>query len=182
PWVVGAPSMPWPPTAFRASSILAATCTGLLTEAIGPRSAYCAGALVFGAGALLCAYAPSMGQFIAGRFVQGFGGGFLAAVAYILVRRTFPEPALPPVAPLISGAWSVSILLGPLAGGVFARHGDWRSVFIGVTALAVLLAAGALRTLPRAPRERAGALPRVPGARVALICFAIVALSTAAVM
>jgi MFS family permease len=123
-----------------------------------------------------------MGQFIAGRFVQGFGGGLLAAVAYILVRSTFPEPAWPRVLALISGAWSVSILVGPLAGGAFARHGEWRSVFIGVTALAVLLAAAALWTLPRAPRESARALPRVPGARVALICLAIIALSSAAVM
>jgi len=180
--VGGATMMSWPTTAFLASSILAATCTGLLTEAIGARNAYCAGAVIFGVGALLCAHAPSMGYFIAGSFVQGFGGGLLAAVAYILVRITFPEPAWPRVLALISGAWSVSILVGPLAGGVFARHGEWRSVFIGVTALAVLLAAAAVRTLPRARGERAAALPRVPGARVALICLAIIALSSAAVM
>ena len=180
--VGGATMMSWPTTAFLASSILAATCTGLLTVAIGARSTFCAGALIFGVGALLCAQAASMGQFIAGRFVQGFGGGLLAAVAYILVRSTFPEPAWPRVLALISGAWSVSILVGPLAGGAFARHGEWRSVFIGVTALAVLLAAAALWTLPHAPRESARALPRVPGARVALICLAIIALSSAAVM
>jgi MFS family permease len=180
--VGGATMMSWPTTAFLASSILAATCTGLLTVVIGARNAFCAGAVIFGVGALLCAHAASMSHFIAGRFVQGFGGGLLAAVAYILVRSTFPEPAWPRVLALISGAWSVSILAGPLAGGVFARHGDWRSVFIGVTALAVLLAAAALRTLPRTPREPAAALPRVPGARVALICLAIVALSSAAVM
>src|SRR5215470_16623473 len=147
--VGGATMMSWPTTAFLASSILAATCTGLLTETIGARRAYWAGALIFGVGALLCGHAASMGHFIAGRFVQGFGGGSLAAVAYILVRSTFPEPIWPRVLALISGAWSVSILLGPLAGGVFARHGDWRSVFIGVTALAVLLAAAAVRALPR---------------------------------
>jgi MFS family permease len=180
--VGGATMMSWPTTAFLASSILAATCTGLLTESIGARNAYCAGALIFAVGALLCGHAASMGHFIAGRFVQGFGGGLLAAVAYILVRTTFPEAMWPRVLAVISGAWSVSILLGPLAGGVFARNGDWRSVFIGVTALAVLLAAAAVRTLPRAPRERAGAVPRVPGARVALICLAILALSSAAVM
>ena len=180
--VGGATMMSWPTTAFLASSILAAACTGLLTVAIGARSAFCAGALSFGVGALLCAHAASMGHFIAGRFVQGFGGGLLSAVAYILVRSTFPEPTWPRVLALISGAWSVSILVGPLAGGVFARHGDWRSVFIGVTALAVLLAAAAVRTLPRARRERAAALPRVPGARVALIGLAIIALSSAAVM
>ena len=127
--VGGATMMSWPTTAFLASSILAATCTGLLTVAIGARSAFCAGALIFGVGALLCAHAASMGHFIAGRFVQGFGGGLLAAVAYILVRSTFPEP-----------------------------------------------------TWPRVRRERAGEFPRVPGARVALICLAIVALSSAAVM
>jgi MFS family permease len=180
--VGGATVMSWPTTAFLASSILAATCTGLLTVAIGARNAFCAGALIFGVGALVCAHAASMGDFIAGRFVQGFGGGLLAAVAYILVRSTFPESTWPRVLGLISGAWSVSILVGPLAGGVFARNGDWRSVFIGVTALAVLLAAAAVRTLPRVRRERAGAFPRVPGARVALICLAIIALSSAAVM
>jgi MFS family permease len=180
--VGGAAMMSWPTTAFLASSILAATCTGLLTVAIGARNAFCAGALIFGVGALLCAHAASMGHFIAGRFVQGFGGGLLSAVAYILVRSAFPEPAWPRVLALISGAWSVSILVGPLAGGVFARHGDWRGVFIGVTALAVLLVAAAVRALPRARRERAGALPRVPGARVALICLAIITLSATAVM
>jgi len=180
--VGGATMMSWPTTAFLASSILAAACTGLLTEAIGPRTAYCGGALIFGVGAVLCAHAGSMGQFIAGRFAQGFGGGLLAAVAYILVRSMFPQPIWPRVLALISGAWSVSILLGPLAGGVFARHGDWRSVFVGVTALALLLAAAALRVLPRGKRDRAAALPRVPGARVALICVAIIALSSAAVI
>jgi MFS family permease len=180
--VGGAAMMSWPTTAFLASSILAATCTGLLTVAIGARNAFCAGALIFGVGALLCGHAASMGHFIAGRFVQGFGGGLLSAVAYILVRSAFPEPAWPRVLALISGAWSVSVLVGPLAGGVFARHGDWRGVFIGVTALAVLLVAAAVRALPRARRERAGALPRVPGARVALICLAIITLSATAVM
>src|SRR5262249_49501262 len=81
--VGGATMMSWPTTGFLASSILAASCTGLLTEGIGARNAFCTGAVIFGVGALLCGHAASMGDFIAGRFVQGFGGGLLAAVAYI---------------------------------------------------------------------------------------------------
>src|SRR5512143_900758 len=50
---------------------------------------FCAAALIFGTGALICALAPSMGQVVAGRFVQGFGGGLLTAIAYVLVRNTF---------------------------------------------------------------------------------------------
>src|SRR5262252_2332487 len=49
----GAALMHWPTTAFLASSIVAATCTGLLTAVAGPGRAFSAGAVIFGAGALL---------------------------------------------------------------------------------------------------------------------------------
>src|ERR1700724_1177848 len=62
--VGGATMMSWPTTAFLASSILAATCTGLLTVVIGARNAFCVGAVIFGVGALLCAHAASMSHFI----------------------------------------------------------------------------------------------------------------------
>src|SRR5215470_12793099 len=70
--VGGATMMSWPTTAFLASSIVAATCTGLLTVAVGARNTFCAGALIFGIGALVCAHATSMAHVIGGRFVQGF--------------------------------------------------------------------------------------------------------------
>src|SRR5882724_5823619 len=82
----GASVMHWPTTAFVASSLVAATCTGMLTARVGPRTTFCAGAIVFAAGASLCSLATAMGWVIAGRFVQGFGGGLLTAVAYVLVR------------------------------------------------------------------------------------------------
>src|ERR1700704_3863819 len=69
--VGGATLMSWTSSAFLASSIVAATCTGYLTAIVGARNLFCAGALIFGAGALACALAPSMGQIVAGRFVQG---------------------------------------------------------------------------------------------------------------
>ena len=53
--VGGAALMSWPTTAFLASSIVAATCTGHLTSQFGARSAFAVGAVVFGAGALVCA-------------------------------------------------------------------------------------------------------------------------------
>lgn len=178
--VGGAALMSWPTTAFLASSIVAATCTGLLTAAVGARVAYTAGALVFSLGAGLCSLAPDMGWIVAGRFVQGLGGGVLTAVAYIVVRATFPEAAWARAIALLSGMWSVSIVVGPLAGGAFARWGAWRGVFVMVAAFAIVLALGALRALP-AVQKTAQPLPRVPGVRVALLCFAIAGTSLAAV-
>ena len=177
--VGGARMMSWTATAFLASSIIAATCTGYLAAIAGARSVFCAGGLIFGVGALICALAPSMTQVVAGRFVQGFGGGLLAAMAYVLIRNTFPDRLWPRAFALLSGTWSLSILVGPLVGGVFARYGNWRGAFFAVTALACILAAGARLALPRTVST--GAPPRIPGLRVALICLAIAALSLTAV-
>lgn len=180
--VGGAAMVSWPTTAFLASSIVAATCTGHLTVRLGARTAFCAGALVFGVGALICAVAPSMSVVVAGRFVQGFGGGVLSAMAYVLVGRSFPEPVWPRVAALLSGAWSMAVLVGPMLGGAFATWGNWRGAFYAVTVLAALLAIVAARALPRARGDKAEPGRAIPGGRIALICLAIATMSTASVV
>jgi len=176
----GAALMSWPTTAFLASSIVAATCASLLVAAIGPGRSFCAGAAIFSLGALLCALAPSMALIVGGRFVQGFGGGLLTALVYILVRSTFPERLWPRAFALVAGVWSIAVLLGPLLGGLFARFADWRGAFYSLAALAVVLAVLALRVLPAHVADSAAVRRRAPIGRVALLCLAIAAMSLAA--
>lgn len=175
----GATLISWTSTAYLASSIVAATCTGYLTSNIGARNAFCIGAFVFGVGALACALAPTMALIVAGRFVQGFGGGLLAAIAYVLVRNTFPTEVWPRAFALLSGAWSLSIVVGPLVGGVFAQYGSWRGAFFCVAGLASVLAIGAFRALPAGFAGTGAA--RIPGLRVALVCAAIGVMSSSAI-
>ena len=139
----------WPTAAFLASSIAAASAGGLLTSRIGARRAFILAALVFCLGALACAHAAGMAQLVAGRFVQGAGGGLLSSLTYILVRTQFPPDLWPRVFALISGTWGVAVLLGPLIGGAFANSGSWRGAFYFVAAAAGLLAALASRSLER---------------------------------
>jgi MFS family permease len=175
----GVAMMSWPTTAYLASSITAATCAALLAATLGVRATYCAGVTIFGAGALFCSLAPSMGWIVAGRLVQGFGGGLEAAVAYVVVRRTLPESMWPRAIALLSGMWSVSVLMGPLVGGIFARLGDWRGAFISVALIAALLTVGAFVVLRSAVAEHKRAAPGMPVARVGLICLAIAGTSAA---
>jgi MFS family permease len=65
--VGGSNLMSWPTTAFVASSIVAATGTGIVSTAVGNRRAFCSGAVIYAIGAILCALAPSIGLVIAGR-------------------------------------------------------------------------------------------------------------------
>jgi MFS family permease len=176
----GAALMHWPTTAFLASSIVAATCTGLLTASLGARTTFCVGTFVFGAGSLVCALAPTMTWIIAGRFVAGFGGGLIGAVSYVVVRDAFPERAWPRVIALMSGMWSVAIVVGPLAGGVFALWGAWRGVFVAVMGLAAVLALAAFRILPN-KKHGAAMGGTLPIGRVLLVCLAIGTISSAAI-
>jgi MFS family permease len=178
----GAELMSWPTTAFLASSIVAATGTGALTVAIGSRPAFCAGAAIYCAGSLMCALASSMPLVIAGRFVQGFGGGLLSALAYVLVRYLFPPELWARVFGLIAAVWGVSVLVGPLIGGLFASYGFWRGAFLTVAALAGLLSVLAPRILPAAATGGSASARRPPVLRVILTCGAIAALSLATII
>src|SRR6202047_2856235 len=149
----GANPMSCPTTAFVASSIVAASGTSLVGGRFGNRRAFSGGAVIYAAGAVLCACAPSIGFVIAGRFVQGLGGGLLSALAYVLVRNAFPDVLWPRVFGLLAGVWSVTVLIGPLIGGVFASYGHWRSAFVTVAGIGCLLSAVALFTLPAGGRR-----------------------------
>jgi predicted MFS family arabinose efflux permease len=113
--------------------------------------------------------------------VQGLGGGLLSALAYVLVRNAFPEALWPRVFGLLAGVWSVTVLIGPLIGGVFASYGHWRGAFVMVAGIGCLLSAGALFTLPADRRSEAAVSRIFPAGRVALICGAIALLSAASV-
>src|SRR5205085_11622907 len=103
--------------------LLAARGSGRVRGAVGSRRGFCGGAATYAAGAAWCALAPSIGVVIAGRFVQGLGGGLISALAYVLVRNVFPEGLWPRVFGALAGVWSVSVLLGPLVGGLLAGYG-----------------------------------------------------------
>jgi MFS family permease len=178
----GVAMLSWPTTAFLASSIVAASCAGMLASAVGARAAYCAGVALFGLGALLCSLAPTMSWIVAGRLIQGFGGGLEAAAAYVAVRATFPEAVWSRTIALMSTSWSMSVLIGPLVGGMFARFGSWRSAFVATAVTAGVLAVGAFFILPPATSMRRTPASGVPADRVALICLAIAATSSASIV
>jgi MFS family permease len=148
----GAALMSWPTTAYLASSIIAATCTGLLAAALGTGRTFALGAGVFAVGTLVIGFAPAMAHVIAGRLIQGLGGGLLSALAYVLVRQVFPANLWARAFALLSSIWGISVLVGPLVGGVFATSGEWRGAFLAIAALAVSLALLALWPC-RAPRR-----------------------------
>ncbi|WP_427789654.1 MFS transporter [Brevundimonas diminuta] len=166
----------WTTTLFVLASILAAALTAPFLRATGPRTAYAAAALVFAGGSLICALAPSMPVMLGGRFIQGFGGGLLYALAYAVTRIVFPEALWGRVIGVISAMFGVATLIGPAVGGLFAEIGAWRLAFGSLVPVAALFILLALTVLPGRDRAREDD-GRLPLPQLALLSGAVLSVS-----
>ncbi|GAA3927600.1 MFS transporter [Luteimonas lutimaris] len=168
----------WNTTMFVAASILGATLSSRLLADVGPRGAYALGSGAFAVGSAACALAPTMAMMLAGRSIQGLGGGLLLALAFALVRRVYPEPVWSRAMALLSSTWGMATLLGPAAGGVFAEMGNWRAAFGSIAIAALLLPVLAARALPRHEAVlRSARGDNLPWPQLVLLLAAVVAVS-----
>jgi MFS family permease len=167
----------WVTTVFIVASIAASMFAAVRPFGLGPRQNYLIAAAAFALGSLVCGLAPSMPVLLVGRALQGFGGGLLGALTYMMVRLVFPERLWAQAIALISGMWAVATLVGPAIGGVFAEFDAWRWAFYLIVPAAALLAVGALRVVPE--RSSEAGMSTVPALQIGLMIAAVLALSVA---
>ena len=170
----------WSTTLFIVASIVGSALSARLLQAGGPRTAYGVAAGLFGLGTLICALSPSMPALLAGRFVQGFGGGFLFALSYTMIRLVFEESLWPRAIALVSAMWGIATLIGPAIGGTFAEIGAWRAAFWSMLPITILFALLAFAVLP--PKQATQRpLSRLPVLQLALLTLSVLAVSLGSV-
>ncbi|HRG99550.1 MAG TPA: MFS transporter [Polyangiaceae bacterium] len=125
---------------FMLAWLLGTVAAGQLADARGPGHAMALGLLGFGAGLLLAAAARGMPLFLAGRALQGGGGGAMLAAAYVAIARGYPDALRARMMALTSSAWIVPAVCGPALSGFVVQHASWRLVFVGVVPLLVITA------------------------------------------
>jgi len=161
----------WAFTAFMIPQIVAIVWGGRLSDAVGPIRPLQAGVAVFAAGVALSALAVSMPMLLAGRFVQGFGGGLTNLALMVLVGRAFPPADTGRVMTWFSFAWMLPSFVGPPAAAFLVRWASWHAVFWAVLPLVLVgslllyptLAAASLRAV-----DAAGSRPARLSAAVAV--------------
>ena len=169
----------WNTTAFVAASILGSALAAKAVERFRPPGAYRLAYGLFMAGSVAGAVAGSMPVLLAGRFVQGVGGGLLVALSFAMIRRVFAPALWTRAMALVSLMWGLATLLGPLVGGVFAELGLWRGAFWSLVPLTLGLLLLTEFVLP--PSHPDGPPVRVPLARLGLLVLAVLAVSAASV-
>ena len=97
--------------------------------------------VVFALGSIITAAAYDMPTMVAGRFLQGVGGGGLVPATLALVADLYPAERRAVPLGLVSAVQEIGSVLGPLLGAVVLAVADWRAIFLLNLAVGLVLAA-----------------------------------------
>ncbi|MET0788051.1 MAG: MFS transporter [Cellulomonas sp.] len=165
-----------------ATGVVGMVVAGPWSDRSGPRTPLLVAIGLFMVGILVAGAAPTMAVLVAGRLVQGLGGGAMTVALYVVVARLYPALLHPRLFAWFAAAWVVPSLVGPAAAGAVTQHAGWRWVFLGVAVLVVpttLVLLPALRRIgpPETPGDPA---PRGRLAWAGLAAAAVLGLNLAA--
>ncbi|KAF2029558.1 MFS general substrate transporter [Setomelanomma holmii] len=128
---------------------------GKLSDIFGRKPVIVSADTIFLAGSLICAVSSSVRMLIAGRVVQGLGGGGVVVMVHVCVSDLFNIRDRSFYLGAVGAVWAVASALGPVLGGVFAEHLSWRWCFyinLPIIAASILTLIATLRVrTPRTP-------------------------------
>src|ERR1700758_4730795 len=136
------PDLQWVSAAYALVLAVLLLPAATLGDRLGRRRLFLIGLVIFTAGSLACALAPTAMALQLFRALQGVGGAVLFASATPLLRAEFSGAALARALGVFGATIGAASAVGPLAGGVLTDTLGWRSIFlvnlpIGVAAFAV---------------------------------------------
>jgi len=113
---------------------------GPASDRFGRRPVLLAGLTLFVLGGLVALTAPSVEALIAGRVVQGLGGGAGPALAQAIVLDVYGRDRAARVLSYMAIALPLAPAIAPIIGGVLHDTLGWHSVFVVLTLTGVVLA------------------------------------------
>lgn len=137
----------WVLAAYSLGFAVATAVFGRLSDHRGLKVVVHWGLGLFAAGSLLAAAAGSSEWLLAGRLVQGVGGGSVPVLATVLITSLDDVSARRRALGSLTAVLTISSALGPLMGGVVADTIGWRSLLALPTG-SVLLVSPLSRQLP----------------------------------
>jgi DHA1 family bicyclomycin/chloramphenicol resistance-like MFS transporter len=116
---------------------------GPVSDRIGRRPALLAGMALFTLASLACAFAATIDQLIALRFVEAFGGCAGAVLSRAVVRDLFARDDAARILSYMAGAMALAPAMAPVIGGWVHLAFGWRGQFFVLAGLGAALTAAA---------------------------------------
>jgi len=167
----GVQHMLWVATAYILGATVVMPVYGKLGDLFGRKTIFLVALSIFVAGSILGGFATNMELLIAGRAIQGIGGGGLMILSQAIIADVVPPRDRGKYGGFIGAVFAFSAVVGPLLGGLFTDSLTWRWAFwinipLGIAAIAA--AAVFIRLPKRTNREK----PRIDYLGTALIAIA----------
>lgn len=99
---------------------------GQASNVYGRRITTLLATFLFAVGSAVCGSAQNLGAIIAGRAIQGAGGGAISILIEINVADLVPLRERPQTMSIVLLAYTVAACVGPVVGGALAQRASWR--------------------------------------------------------
>ncbi|ORY96855.1 major facilitator superfamily-domain-containing protein [Syncephalastrum racemosum] len=130
----------WIATAYLLAFNSSQPLSGKFSDIFGRKPVLLFGIFTFFIGSIVNAVSPNIDALIAGRTVQGLGGGCIMSMAFIIIADMAPLHLRPRFQSLLIVVYGLASVVGPLVGGAFVDKVTWRwdfwlNVILGGVAL-----------------------------------------------
>ncbi|KAI0075681.1 MFS general substrate transporter [Panus rudis PR-1116 ss-1] len=148
-------SLTWITTSYLLTSTVVQPVVGRLSDVFGTKRMLIIEVWIFVIGNIIAGVAKSLPHLVAGRLISGIGGAGLFSLAIIMVSQLTNERQRGLYLNLINLAFVASDTIGPTIGGILAKSGNWRWIFLINAPIgpAVTLALVFLVHVSRAPQQ-----------------------------
>ncbi|KAG9308139.1 MFS general substrate transporter [Chiua virens] len=119
----------WVGSAYSLAATAFLPMSGALAQAFGRRPTLLITIGLFALGSGICGGANRMNMLIAGRIVQGLGGGGIQSITSIILADLVPLQERGLYNGLFGLVWCLAAFVGPVVGGGLAAQGQWRWLF-----------------------------------------------------
>ncbi|KAJ5171081.1 uncharacterized protein N7500_003864 [Penicillium coprophilum] len=119
----------WITNSYILSSTVVLPLFGQTANIFGRRWMLIVSVVIFALGSGMAGGAKNTGLLIAGRTIQGIGGGGINTLVDIVICDLVPLRQRGKYVALMAAVWAVGTVIGPVLGGAFAQYVSWRWVF-----------------------------------------------------
>ena len=149
----------WAVLSYLLAMSAALVSAGRLGDLVGRGRLVMGGILLFLAGSVLCALAPSLALLVAARAVQGLGAAVMMALTLALAAEAVPAKRIGSVMGLLTTMAAAGTALGPTLGGLLIDGFGWRGIFLINVPLGALAFGLAFISLPHERPGQQAAFP-----------------------